>query len=155
MSYTPTTWVTGDTVTATKLNKIEQGIADSGGGGGSAFIKFSALHGSSATTTFGYLVYALYDDNNERWQVANDNDAAWNGFTAAGSSPPRLIPPEYTILPSDEDIGLFFILSAGTIAVTGDISSNATTLYFSWGATLSHGYAYRITGDGSITITYD
>ena len=25
-SYTPTTWVTGDTITATKLNNLEQGI---------------------------------------------------------------------------------------------------------------------------------
>ena len=33
MSYTPTTWETGDTITATKLNKMEQGIADAGGGG--------------------------------------------------------------------------------------------------------------------------
>ena len=33
MSYTPTTWTTGDTITATKLNKIEQGIANAGGGG--------------------------------------------------------------------------------------------------------------------------
>ena len=32
MSYTPTTWTTGDTITATKLNKIEQGIANAGGG---------------------------------------------------------------------------------------------------------------------------
>ena len=31
MSYTPTTWTTGDTITATKLNKIEQGIASAGG----------------------------------------------------------------------------------------------------------------------------
>lgn len=40
MSYTPTNWVNGDTITATKMNKIEQGIADagSGGGGGGAFI---------------------------------------------------------------------------------------------------------------------
>lgn len=30
MAYTPTTWATGDTVTATKLNKIEQGIANAG-----------------------------------------------------------------------------------------------------------------------------
>ena len=30
MSYTPTTWATGDTVTATKLNKMEQGIANAG-----------------------------------------------------------------------------------------------------------------------------
>lgn len=27
MSYTPTTWTTGDTVTASAMNKIEQGIA--------------------------------------------------------------------------------------------------------------------------------
>ena len=32
MSYTPTTWTTGDTITATKLNKMEQGIASAGGG---------------------------------------------------------------------------------------------------------------------------
>ena len=32
MSYTPTNWVTGNTITATKLNKMEQGIADAGGG---------------------------------------------------------------------------------------------------------------------------
>ena len=30
MSYTPTTWNTGDTITATKLNKIENGIANAG-----------------------------------------------------------------------------------------------------------------------------
>lgn len=30
MAYTPTTWVTGDTVNATKMNKIEQGIANAG-----------------------------------------------------------------------------------------------------------------------------
>ena len=31
MSYTPTTWATGDSVTATKLNKLEQGVANAGG----------------------------------------------------------------------------------------------------------------------------
>lgn len=30
-SYTPTTWATGDVITATKLNNIEQGIANAGG----------------------------------------------------------------------------------------------------------------------------
>ena len=33
MSYSPTTWSTGDTVTAALLNKMEQGIAGAGGGG--------------------------------------------------------------------------------------------------------------------------
>ena len=31
MSYTPTTWVTGDTITASAMNKIENGIASAGG----------------------------------------------------------------------------------------------------------------------------
>lgn len=30
MAYTPTTWATGDTITAAKLNKLEQGVANSG-----------------------------------------------------------------------------------------------------------------------------
>lgn len=30
MSYTPTTWNTGDTITASAMNKIENGIADIG-----------------------------------------------------------------------------------------------------------------------------
>lgn len=33
MSYTPTQWNTGDTITASALNKIENGIANAGGGG--------------------------------------------------------------------------------------------------------------------------
>lgn len=28
MSYTPTTWRTGDTVTAQKMNKLENGVGD-------------------------------------------------------------------------------------------------------------------------------
>jgi len=31
MSYTPTTWTTGDTITASAMNKIENGIANAGG----------------------------------------------------------------------------------------------------------------------------
>ena len=30
MSYTPTTWTTGDTITASAMNKIENGIAGAG-----------------------------------------------------------------------------------------------------------------------------
>ena len=31
MAYTPTNWTTGDTITATKLNKLETGVANAGG----------------------------------------------------------------------------------------------------------------------------
>ena len=32
MAYTPTTWNNGDIITAEKLNKIENGVAQAGGG---------------------------------------------------------------------------------------------------------------------------
>ena len=41
MSYTPTSWTTGDTITASALNKIEQGIANAGGGGGGTEISYT------------------------------------------------------------------------------------------------------------------
>lgn len=34
MSYEPTTWKDGDLVTSAKLNKLEQGVANAGGGSG-------------------------------------------------------------------------------------------------------------------------
>ena len=38
MTYVKTNWKTGDTITADKLNNIEDGIASSGGGGGGATV---------------------------------------------------------------------------------------------------------------------
>lgn len=53
MSYTPTNWTTGDTITATKLNKMEQGIAD-GGSGYDVIIKLTpATIPTSATVVNG------------------------------------------------------------------------------------------------------
>ena len=36
MSYTPTEWKCGDTITAEKLNKLENGLAECCGGGGTS-----------------------------------------------------------------------------------------------------------------------
>lgn len=41
MSYTPTTWTTGDTITATAMNKIENGIANAGGSSWDAVIRLT------------------------------------------------------------------------------------------------------------------
>lgn len=38
MSYTPTNWSNGDSITAAKLNKMEQGIEDASGGGAEPLI---------------------------------------------------------------------------------------------------------------------
>ena len=51
MAYTPTTWATGDTVTATKLNKLEQGVANAG----------SALIITEANNTLDKTFAEIYD----------------------------------------------------------------------------------------------
>lgn len=48
MSYEPTVWETGDVVTAQKLNKLENGVANSGGGGITAVCKFSVYWDDTA-----------------------------------------------------------------------------------------------------------
>lgn len=67
MSYTPTTWATGDTITAVKLNKMEQGIADGGGGALIAEVSNAQafqyedglVYGDTLDTTFGDIYDAL------------------------------------------------------------------------------------------------
>ena len=57
MSYTPTTWAAGDTVTAAKLNKLEQGVASGGG--------VLVVHATVADST------ATYD---KTWKEINDSE---------------------------------------------------------------------------------
>ena len=52
MSYEPYTWRGGDTVTANKLNHIEQGIAQ-GGSGGIFYIPNSTVDGQAGIITLG------------------------------------------------------------------------------------------------------
>lgn len=54
MAYTPNTWATGDTISADKLNNIEQGIAKAGLGIKSIALTTDAdgkLNGGTATMT--------------------------------------------------------------------------------------------------------
>ena len=72
MSYTPTTWTTGDTITATKLNKIENGIA----GAGSGFSQYTATNSGNgielscsyndliADISAGKMPYVVYSGGN-------------------------------------------------------------------------------------------
>ena len=68
MSYTPTTWNTGDTITASALNKMEQGIADGGGGGYDAEVYIyhdnNSAHNFEVTIVSGNFasLYAMVQD---------------------------------------------------------------------------------------------
>lgn len=57
MSYTPTTWTTGDTITATAMNKIENGIANAG----SALICNSSYSQDAGTDALDKTVQEIYD----------------------------------------------------------------------------------------------
>ena len=57
MSYTPTSWNTGDTITASALNKIENGIANAG----SAMICTSSYSSSAGNYVLDKTVQEIYD----------------------------------------------------------------------------------------------
>ena len=63
------TWTDGELITATKLNNT--------GGSGCAIVELSATAFSTSSQTYGYIVYAVYDDNNSRWIVFQDDDIYW------------------------------------------------------------------------------
>lgn len=66
MAYTPTTWVTGDVITATKLNNMEQGIANAGG-----------------AVIVGYTFEDGTITLDKTWQEINDGMAAGNTYVIA------------------------------------------------------------------------
>ena len=54
MAYTPTTWKDGDVITAAKMNKLEQGVKDAGGGVSSGVTSFNGRTGAVAPQTGDY-----------------------------------------------------------------------------------------------------
>ena len=52
MSYTPTNWKSGDIVSAEKLNKLEQGLAECCGGGTPLMVNTTAVNGIGGMITF-------------------------------------------------------------------------------------------------------
>ena len=57
MSYTPTSWSTGDTITAAAMNKIENGIANAG----SALVCTAGWNSSLSATALDKTVQEIYD----------------------------------------------------------------------------------------------
>ena len=55
MSYTPTTWATGDVITAEKLNNMEDGIVNAGSGtstGNAVVFEFTATQDPESNTSY-------------------------------------------------------------------------------------------------------
>ena len=72
MAYTPKTWECGETITAEKLNHIEDGIADASSGGGTTPLILEVVSTREATAEEcedgGGVVYTY----NHTWQEVHD-----------------------------------------------------------------------------------
>lgn len=143
MAYTPTTWNTGDTITASALNKMEQGIAEGGGGGGdSVFYEVTTTSFPSGNNSMGWFNYVKKSGSTYSFPsvlasflgeiVVNGNrTACW--FASAP-------------VPSLENYYLVFLPNSGVTitASSGGIASTPITVN---GAT-----AYIVTGNFSFTL---
>ena len=146
MAYTPTTWVTGDKVTATKLNKIEQGIANAGGGGTQiAVIKTDASGFSVASRTFASIAYAVYESGT--WKLVSGDDYRTLIF---GYDKPNYF---YLATISDEVRAYIIEIMADSVVTTGGINSTAETLQWDYGSVATG--CHRIEGSGTIQFISD
>lgn len=152
MSYEPTTWDTGDTITAQKLNHMEAGIAEAGSvasvrvdwQGWSGSVYYSIVY---ARPVAGEDFYSAECYADERYATA----PYWSR-----SYVPVPIPP------SGDEFKAFVVFGENqyvpaNITTTGGVSSTVTHLAqreaeSTWSsATL---YGFEVTGDGTLTNTY-
>ncbi len=78
MAYTPTTWVTGDDVTATKLNKIENGIANAKG---NPYAYVTANGFSTTGSLLGYFTIGKLRGANQ-YEMVPYTTSSWNPYDA-------------------------------------------------------------------------
>ncbi len=157
MSYTPHEWQNDELITAAKMNNIEEGIAE-GGGGGSAIVSLSAEAYSSASRVFGWFTYAVYNDSLNRWEFFSGN---WTdniqSIMIFGYDVPDVLKTAPIAIPAVNDMCLVYVPSAQSspcaIEVTGDIDSTSTAIYAAGGAGGSASLGYIVRGNGSIKQT--
>lgn len=156
MTYTKNTWANGDVITAAKLNNMEDGIANAGGGGGWPWFTVITQGFSNQavfdSATFSY-VKAVESGQyagqlimmGEKGSLLPLNIYAYGNETLYFTNP----------LPPANDIQLMFVVDEESTDVTcvfsGDIATTPVNVRTEpGGSTIYNGYA--ITGDCSITI---
>lgn len=129
MSYTPTNWVTGDTITATKLNKIENGIASAGSAviitdNGTALDKtYAEIYDLVNSGTPCYIKYNVYASN-----VDLDTDYAYHV---------RLMPVNYVY---KYDAEYRIMASTTEVAAVGNVNHLGTASAWIYKASTSTDY---------------
>ena len=121
MSYTPTSWQNGDVITSAKLNKIENGIANAGGG-------TNILFATIDTSTMAL---------DKTWQELVNADVAY--ILASGTSEGHRHLPIIHMEAVQNDA--YYVVALGVAKVTGgtvDVSFELTP--FTFKATSADGY---------------
>lgn len=104
MSYTPTNWNTGDTITASALNKIENGIANAGG------------------SPWDAVVYVYHDNNSSHsYEVTIES----GNFTSLSAKLSNNQPPVILVKIWDE---LLYLM--GTTSMVAIYTSDASVIDF-------------------------
>lgn len=85
MPYTPTEWSRGDVVTSEKLNKLEQGVAEAGGGSGGGLVVNAVDHEESAKEildqTYNTIHNAMLDGKAVSIRVIKNQGTAYESDT--------------------------------------------------------------------------
>lgn len=155
MSYTPTTWTTGDTITATALNKIENGIANAGG---VAVVHVDYRGGGivgSVQVSFGY---AKYDGALGSYSIESTISDFYTGNGDINGC--FYIPVPLPSANDDLRPFIFFTVYIDNMAryeITGDISTTKVeghlkTLANNWSSEPLFGF--EVSGNGKIAIYY-
>ena len=82
MSYAPTNWNTGDTITASALNKIENGIANAGSGD----ILFDIADEDGTLDKTWTEIYSALVAGKIARIVGSRVDSAWSNYVAAATT---------------------------------------------------------------------
>lgn len=153
MSYTPHTWVDNETITAAKLNNIEDGVqeaAQSGGGGGNPIITFN-FDGFGSVSTYWYFAIVEFDgeDYNALPLLGYGGETLLTVDVYAPDG--KYVYGSFLPVPTSENMYLVFEKPRTdyfSTTVSGNISQE--TISFSYGSTAD---AYIITGDCTINIS--
>lgn len=151
MSYTPTTWTTGDTITATKLNKIENGIASAGS---VATVCVNFNDGGIGGSVVALVGYARYTNN--RYSIESPFISYYESVPRARMYIPVPLPPA-----GDDFMAFiffnFYIDNMAEYTVSGNILSSKIEAFqrASDSTWLSETfYGFEVTGDGQIDVAY-
>lgn len=156
MAYTPTTWTTGDTITATAMNKIEQGIVNAGR---IAVVCVDYRGGGIGGSVVCILAYAKYTSTIGSYSIESNTLEYYVGNGTVNGCFYVTVP-----LPSaNDDLRpfIFFPENIDNMAqyeITGDISTTKVeghpkTQASGWSSVPFFGF--EVSGDGKIAVSYN